>query len=136
MFNTELDTELEVPFLAAAIPAAIAGFLYSGWFGSRISFLFCLGLASIGGILGGVFHGRSTIERLLFIIPFLIWSSIFMTLTAWYISYRATIFYIEVLIPAAIALIPFGISYMFISKIAAKYPPEVKRITQKKTLLG
>ncbi len=67
--------------------------------------------ASAGGITGGFLNGRTFRESCWYAVPFLVLSVLLMLLTSSCLALRGCAFLPELIIPFAVALVPFTIVY-------------------------
>jgi hypothetical protein len=111
-------TEEQIAGLIALIPAYIAAEGYIGWRGWKGNLLHCLILAGTGGLIAGMIHGRkSFLGMLLYPIPFVVGTTAFMFITAWYLVGKESVYTLELIIPGLISFIPFFIVYWLINRL-------------------
>jgi hypothetical protein len=101
--------------LIACLPTVLAALGYIGWWSAKADLSFCLVVAAASGLVAGAIHGRRSVWGVfLYPIPFVVGTTSFMFITAWYLASRTGFFWLELIIPGIIAYIPFGIVYLFI----------------------
>ncbi len=111
------ENKLVVILISGVVPAGVAGLGYAGWMDVEVNILVALAMVIIGGTVAGFIHGMTTLEKILYPIPFIIGGIVFMFGTAFYLSFRTVIMDIELVIPGAVGFIAFLLSYALINKI-------------------
>lgn len=111
------ETKLTIILISSVVPAGVAGLGYAGWMEVEVNIFVALAMVIIGGTVAGFIHGTTSLEKILYSIPFVIGGTVFMFTTTFYLSFRTVIANIELIIPGAVGFMAFLLSYALINKI-------------------
>ncbi len=109
-----------IGLVIAGSPAFFASLLAVGWGGAKEAALFiCLGIAAVGGALGGFIFGNTMRSRLIYPIPFVVGALGITATSIFYLGLRSSFLRIELVLPFVVGTIP-GVIVYFIARPLAE----------------
>lgn len=120
MDDASQKDRFQIAAIVAAMASGIGGMGVAGWFGEAWRPGSAMIAAVIGALAGGFIEASGLRNRVFAAASFLIGGICLASATAWYVSGRTSIIKIELLVPFAIALVPFGVARWVFGKLTAE----------------
>lgn len=100
----------------ASLSGWVAGILHHGLLLGPAPPRLILTVAALGGVMGALLRGSFPYARAAYVLPFAIYCATLTFTTSSYLRERGRIWNVELLLPSAVAMVPFSIAHRAVGR--------------------